>query len=345
MKKKKLTQFSLNEPAILAIKKAASEELTQSEIMTRAACPRKWFYRYALMLNRRSGPNYHFVYGSLLHAALAMLYKSGHYGETYKEHFIEVPKIELSSDIVLTPNDRLELQVIREKVQIAFNAYRIHYYKTDQHMRVRRVEETYETKFQGKKLVGRIDMVAHPNNRNGVFIWDFKTAGRFDAMLLDAWSFRFQFLYYCWLFWRCTGERPTGTMVNGLAKVQLRPKIANRKTKEKETVEEYLLRVKNEMQGNREKYFYRQRMPLAKGLLERFENEMLGPHLDAFVNLSNDLCTNSLAMAMNTGQCHVYNTYCEYLPLCRDGPLMLAEYTKRDIKHIELSETEDHETD
>ena len=283
----------------------------------------------------------------MLHAALAKLYKSSEHGYTYKERFVEVPKFPIPEGVILTPADREELEIIKAKVQIAFNAYRMHYYKADQRLLVRSVEEVLTTNFFGVTLEGRVDMAANPKGRDGLFIWDFKTAGRFDASMLDAWSFRFQFLYYCWLWWRCTGERPSGVMVNGLAKTLLRPKIVNRKTKQKESKEEYLARVKLDMQANREKFFYRQRMPLAKGMLERFEKEMLVPHINSFKMLGSipsdtnvqtlqEAIINSLAMSMNTSQCHMYNSFCEFLPLCKDGHVMIGEYRKRAVKHAEL---------
>lgn len=341
--------FRLNKPAIFEA--VNNNALTQTEMMTRASCPRKWYYRYVLRLDRIKGINYHFVYGELMHLALAKLYNSGHYGSTYKEHFIAVPKIEVPDTTILSPDDLDELGLIHNKVQIAFNSYRMHYYRTDVNMRVRKVENVFETTYRGFRLQGKIDMVAHPSSRDGVFIWDWKTSGRFDPMMLDAWTFRFQFLFYCWLYWRCTGERPSGTMVNGLAKSMLRPKLTNRKLKLKETPEEFIKRVREDMIANREKYFYRQRMPLTTNQLERFQKEMLDPHIDSFgllatnaIDQREDLVYSklkALAGAMNTGQCHMYGSFCEYLALCKDGHIMLGEYERRVSKHTEMKEEEE----
>jgi hypothetical protein len=321
------------------ISKAASEVVTQSEMMLRAACPRKWLYRYALKLERRSGVNYHFVYGDIIHQALATLYKSKWYGTSYKVHPIAVPYPKISEDIILTPEDREELVLIHRKAQITFNAYRLHYAEADKDLRILNVEDTFELDWKGVKLQGKLDMVAHPKLGDGIFIWDFKTAGRFDAKILDAWSFRFQFLFYCWLYWRVTGNLPTGTMVCGIAKTQLRPKIIDKKTEAKEAPEQYLKRVQEDMFENRSRMFYRQRMPLVDRMLLRFEKEMLQPHLDAFKHIQKKgPATVPLTMAMNTGQCHMYNSFCEYLPLCKDGELMLGEYITRKDKHAELTD-------
>lgn len=345
--------FTLNDAGEAAIRKAVKNTITQSEIMTRAACPRKWFYRYALKLDRLGAPNYHLIYGTMIHAALAKLYTEGHYGETPKEYPIEIPDITIQKGTVLTPQDRAEISLVKAKAQILFDAYRWHYYKIDSHLRVTAVEETLATQWGDLRLEGRLDMAAYPSGQRSVYIWDWKTAGRFDASMLDAWSFRFQFLYYAWLYWKTTGRKPAGIIANGLAKSRLRPKIADKKLKTKETLEEYLKRVKDNVRDNREKFFYRQRMPFIDGMLEKFENEILAPHLASFILLgklpnNTTVMTNQelaiasgLAMAMNTGHCHVYNSFCEYLPLCKDGPLMLGEYNVRDVKHAELeTETE-----
>lgn len=323
-----------------AIKKAVKDIVTQSEIMTRAACPRKWYYRYALRLDKIGVINYHLIYGDLMHRALANYYENDLYLHHPKEYPIAVPSFEIPENMLLAPGTREEIELVRAKVQIAFDAYRWHYYGEDAAMEVISTEENYVFRYRGINLQGRIDLVASPKPRDMEFIWDFKTAGRFDATMLDAWSFRFQFLFYCWLYWKCTGRRPGGTMANGLAKSQLKPSIVNKKTKELESKEAYLHRIKDHFQANRPKYFYRQRMPLGKDMLERFENEMLDPHIDAFKMLeaAPDMMP-TLSMAMNTGHCHVYNSFCEFLPLCKDGPMMLPEYQQREAKHVELEET------
>jgi hypothetical protein len=318
--------------------------ITQSEIMTRAACPRKWYYRYALMLDRRGVPNYHIIYGSLMHGALARLYGEGLYVYHPRGHPIEVPQMVFPKEMLLAPGVREEIEFVRAKVQIAFNAYRWHYHGEDCAMKVVSTETDYEVVWRGMKLTGRIDLVAHPKLKDGIFIWDFKTAGRFDAQMLDAWSFRFQFLFYCWLYWRATGIRPMGTMANGLLKTQLKISQVNKKTKEKESREAYLARVKDDFWAQRPKFFYRQRMPLQTGMLERFEKEMLDPHINMFRHMRSSkvnpsLC-EALSMSMNTGHCHIYGSFCEFLPLCKDGPLMLAEYDTREVKHEELLPTE-----
>jgi PD-(D/E)XK nuclease superfamily len=310
-------------------------------------CPRKWYYRYVLRLQRKAYLNPHLVYGMLVHFWLEWLYRNQHQGTTENDIASEVPAVDLSPYILDTAA-REEIELMIHKAWIAFKAYRLHYRQLDSHLFIISNEETYTVTFRGFTLSGKIDMIARPNIRDGIFIWDFKTAGRLDATILDAWSFRFQFLFYCWLYWRATGKKPDGTIVNGLVKCQLRPKLLDRKEKTRESREQYLERVTYDMRTNREKYFYRQRMPLGTGQLEWFESEVLIPNLQPFSQMRRwlkldpprEFDLTSVALSMNTGQCHMYNSICEYLPLCKDGPMMLNQYFRQEVKHPELDELE-----
>jgi PD-(D/E)XK nuclease superfamily len=340
--KKKTTGlvFSLDNSTCLAVKTSLEQGLTQSEIMLRSTCPRKWFYRYVLQVERKGYIDPNLIYGSLMHFWLEWLYKNGLQATTEEENPSSVPPVDLSEHI-LDIRVREEVELAVQKAWIAFKAYRWHYKALDSHLHVIANEQTYEVEFRGFKLTGKVDMIARPNIRDGVFIWDFKTTGQLNATLLDAWSFRFQFLYYCWLYWRATGKKPDGTLVNGLVKTLLRPKKT--KSGKVESREGYLNRVAYDMQARRERYFYRQRMPLAKGQLEWFEKEMLIPNLTPFWQMARWLPKQrmgdlaSVVLAMNTNQCHMYNSICEYLPLCKDGKLQLGEYFGRDVKHPELA--------
>lgn len=334
----------LDNEAIDNIREAVGSALTQGEMMLRASCARKWYYRYALRLDKRGFLDFNLVYGSLMHKLLETLYK----GKAYAFPPDEVP-INISEEIMrqlteedylFKPNDYAELKLTKAKVQIAFDAYRRNYYQLDAKLMIKGVETTIDIEFHGLRLVGKLDMVAKPNAHDGIFIWDYKTAGHLDAMSLDAWTFRFQFLFYCWLYWKATGIKPTGTMVCGLVKSALRPKQTDRKTKQIETSEEYLFRIKGDMSANREKYFYRQRIPMVNGALERFEKEVLMPHLNAFAVLGQEFINadiiNALALSMNTNQCHMYKSYCEYLSLCKDGQMAMGEFDRREAKHPEI---------
>src|SRR5258705_977560 len=229
--------------------------------------------------------------------------------------------------------------MLRKIARVTFRNYRIHYADLDSEMRVRSVEEMFTCDYKGITLAGKIDLVAHPSMRDGLFIWDYKTTGMLNLAVLDAWSFRFQFLFYCWLYWKAKGEKPDGNYINGILKTLLRPK-------KEEKLEEYLDRINYDMTINREKYFYRVRMPLATGMLERFEVEMLDPHISTFVlmqkigvDYTDANVLAAVCMAMNTDECHKYNSFCEFLPLCKDGKMNLPEYDVREHKHEELADS------
>jgi len=332
----KNNSFRLDERTREKIRVAVTEApVTQSEIMCRAACPRKWFYRYVLQLQKRGVYNWHFLYGDLLHKMLAALYLNRQQGTTGKQYPIRTPEIEFPDGAMLTPEDREQARMLRSIARITFKNYRDYYQTMDSGMAVKAVEKAFSCVYKGVLLVGKIDLVARPSMRDGIFIWDYKTTGMFNQYILDAWSFRFQFLFYSWLYWKVTGEKPDGNYVNGILKTLLR-------LKKGETEEAYLDRINFDMIGNREKYFYRVRMPLGTGALERFQEEILDPHIDAICLMQQqgvDINTNVLAavtMAMNTDECHKYSSFCEFLPLCKDGRMMLPEYDIREQKHAEL---------
>jgi hypothetical protein len=290
----------LDNTAIDNIRVAVSTAITQSEIMLRASCARKWYYRYVLRLGKRGLFDHNFVYGTLMHLLLETLYSSSLYTYTVEEKPLKVTNkmmVKAVEGAVLTPKDHIELALIKDKVQIAFDTYRRYYYKLDSRLIVKGVEEIFAVKFMGLNLKAKIDMVAQPNRQDGIFIWDWKTAGKLDALALDAWTFRFQFLFYCWIYWKATGKKPLGTMINGLTKSALRPRMADRKTKTMETREAYLFRIKGTMTQRREDYFYRQRLPLGTNALERFEKEILLPHVNAFQMMGEEFISPEIISA------------------------------------------------
>jgi PD-(D/E)XK nuclease superfamily len=331
--------------AARSIRSAALETITQSEIMLRASCPRKWFYRYALKLKKRGIVDQNFIYGTIMHRLLEELYSSPL--EAYAAPPEAIPLAmtdammeEITDDMVLSPAAFDEIDLTKRKVQIAFDSYRRHYYQKDAKLVIKYVERVIRLEWEGLQLAAKVDMIAKPKHQDGVFIWDYKTAGQLSAMALDAWTFRFQFLFYCWIYWKVYKFRPAGLMICGIKKSLLRP----RKTKTGvENREEYLDRIRLDMINNREKFFFRQRIPLGTGALERFETEMLLPHVRAF-NLMQEKgplkktssAISALAMLQNTNQCHIYGSYCEYLPLCKDGFVAISEYDEQDAKHLEL---------
>lgn len=338
------TGFEITPEFVAAIRGALGKVVTQSEIMTRANCPRKWFYRYALSLKHRGTFNWHFLYGDLLHKMLADFYTNKK--ARLASAKVEPSKIEFPDDVLPTQLDREEAELLEKVAGITFSNYCLYYEKMDARMRVRSVERVYKVKYKGLQLEGRIDLVAHPSDEDGMFVYDYKTTGSFNPGMLDAWSFRFQFLFYSWLVWRATGRKPDGNYVNGILKTLLRPKQIDRKTKEIESPKEFLSRVDYDMQVNRERYFYRVRMPLAEGMLERFQKDILDPHISNFVMLTKATSDtrrvplkkiiSAIGMAMNTDECHKYNSFCEFLSLCKDGQMMLPEYITREVKHEEL---------
>jgi len=227
-----------------------------------------------------------------------------------------------------------------KKVQIAFEAYCDYYQEADSKMVILATEQEPEVFFEGLKFSGKIDLVSRPNGpHDGIFLWDYKTSFRLTPLIVDSWTFRFQFLFYAWLWWKLTGKKPDGIMVQGLLKPQMR-------IKKKEMMSAFLDRIREAMtnEETRAEYFYRERMPLGADTLERFEAETLRPHIEAFQRLrTGGPNFQALAMQQNTNQCHIYGSVCEFLRLCKDGWASINEFGARKKKHSELSGNGDDE--
>jgi hypothetical protein len=176
---------------------------------------------------------------------------------------------------------------------------------------------------------------------------DHKTTYQFDPSIFDGWSFRFQFLFYAWLWWKVKGRYPAGVYVNAIRKPAER-----RSTKKQETVERFVERIHQNIILEPQNYFKRERMPFDQGTLERFEIYTLNPIITQFEIISGiskcsideyedmDLwnTADSLLLAMNTDHCHQYNRACEFLDLCANNLKdHAAEYIDMKCKHAELN--------
>src|SRR4029077_2298107 len=126
--------ITLDNEAIDNIREAIKEPITQGEMMLRAGCARKWYYRYALRLERRGFLDWNLVYGSLMHQCLEELYRSKGYTYPLQDLDIQITDdmmAEATNGAMLTPKGLDEAELIRKKVQIHFDAYRMHYYRLD----------------------------------------------------------------------------------------------------------------------------------------------------------------------------------------------------------------------
>lgn len=211
-------------------------------------------------------------------------------------------------------------------------------------MKILQTEKELEYEYRGFRLRAKIDLVIRPAAKDGVFVLDHKTCSSFDKGLFAGWSFRFQFLFYAWMYWKVTGRYPNGMYVNALKKPQER-----RSVKKQETIDAFLTRVKSNMELEPDEYFKRERMPFDLDTLPRFEKYTLDPIITQYVQMyavSNmterpdfmeQYMIDSLFLSMNTDHCWNYSRPCEFLDLCQNNfNDFSSEYVISEDKHPEL---------
>jgi hypothetical protein len=149
------------------------------------------------------------------------------------------------------------------------------------------------------------------------------------------------------MYWKMTKEVPAGMYVNALKKPAERRSVAKA-----ETIPAFLKRIEQNIIVDPDKYFLRERLPVDKKALLRFQENTLDPvltqmglikrgvanRLDGERTSGIELATvYSLIMAGNTDYCQIYNTPCEFLPLCENNFQDYAsEYIVTTTKHPEL---------
>ena len=321
------------------LKRSLDEGLTQSEIMTRMNCPRKWFYRYVWQKKKQGSFSWPLLFGDAVHKMLEAYYRG-------RDVNAEVPEFRFEEDVILRPDQTEEHMYWRALAHVLVEAHNRYWFKFDNQMEILANEEEIHYNYEGFNLKGKIDMCIRPSTKDGVFPLDHKTTYQFDSHIFDGWSFRFQFLFYAWLWWKVKKRYPAGIYVNAIRKPAER-----RSVKKQETVEEFIKRIEQNIVLEPEKYFKRERLPFGPGTLERFEEYTLNPIINQFGMVDGiTKCTeadfrdedlartvDSLLLAINTDHCHQYNRSCEFLDLCANNLQdHAAEYIDMKQKHPEL---------
>lgn len=331
----------LDYSAVEQLRNSLTEGLTQSEIMTRMNCPRKWFFRYVLQKKKQGSFSWALLFGDAIHKMLERYYRGA-------DVEAEVPEFRFEDDVILRPDQTEEHEYWKQLAHVIVKEHNRYWFPFDDQMEILANEEEISYNYEGFNLRGKIDMCIRPSPHDGIFPMDHKTTYQFDSHIFDGWSFRFQFLFYSWLWWKVKGRYPAGVYVNAIRKPAERRSI-----KKQETVEAFVERIHQNIIMDPQNYFKRERLPFDAGTLERFEIYTLNPIINQFKVLSRFskydsdymayrpvLCStlDSLLLAMNTDHCHQYNRSCEFLDLCANNLAdHAAEYIDMKHKHPELS--------
>jgi len=298
---------------------------TQSEIVTMDNCPEKWYRGYNSMLRKRGTFQWYNVYGSAVHASLESFY-------TRLDGTYELATLQIPADCFLTAADETKLRYYTELLRVQMERYAIYWADDFTDYDIQANEQIITVEHQGLILTGKLDLIWAKDDKFGPA--DHKTSGLFTPEIFAGWNFRFQFMFYAWLWWQFTGEKPNCIWWNGIKKPML-------KQGKNESFESFMVRISGDMRMEPDKYLKRQDMPLEDGMLEHFEARILQPKLDK-LKLLTDATTSgiiieSLARNMNTSECVRFGKTCEFIELCKHG--IAAEghgYITRETKHEEL---------
>lgn len=308
-----------------------AEGFTQSEITLYDRCAYKWNLRYN---NGVYSPNKFEVYNSFGHAFhqfCAAFYRG--------EDEIDCPQIVIPEEVVVTTEVEDEQHYWQSVLEASCQAY-LHHYKADHKFYEvqdgecieRHVEHTIKLRGHKIRLRGVIDMLALFERRPA--ITDHKALSMINAVTVEGWDIKFQFMFYLWLARKALDYKATRFITNGFQKPTLRQK-------KDETKDQFVQRVGQTILQEPSRFFYREHMALEKGMLEHFEQATLMPKLHRIArmmdsNLDADL-VDILFHNKNTEACHAYNKRCEFLGICKYGiENELPNYALHEHKHQEI---------
>ena len=305
------------------------KEVTQSEISLWDDCPEKWYRAYAQQLELKNAkPSWSLIYGTAVHQVIDDWWQ----GKTIDFANLQ---LDIPTNCILDADDEAEKQYYTALLRIQMARYTTYYQDDKKDLKIISNEQILSLPYEGFILKGKIDRVW--KDKKKVVLCDTKTAGRISMETYEGWHFKFQFMFYVWLLFKCTGQKVDELIVDAVVKPALR-------RKQNESVQDLHGRILSDMIQEPKKYFQRVPLTIYKGTLERFEEEILRPKINRLKLLTSNTdsaIVDVLTRNKNTNNCHKYGTTCSFLPLCVHGPgAEMFRYVKRDIKHVELSDSE-----
>jgi hypothetical protein len=318
---------------------AFEEGCTQSEMTTLDNCATLWFWKYGLMLRKKVGFSWPLVYGSAMHDVWEQMYATQGKRWSIPDLGDYIPK-----GTSLTLQQQADRAYWQGVLEIQAECYAIKYkddfiaFKTDKVELI--VDITIMFEGVPIRLKGMVDLTVC-NVASGGRMWmlDHKTTRDLQLSTVMGWDFRFQFMFYLYILYKWEEQngqenKYAGYYINAMKK----PTI---KVRQKDTLQDFFERLRNEMLMEPEKYFYRQQLLMNKQSLDYFEQNILGPKLRRIQLLTNPQISDSIKLSIvtnpNTDHCQRYWKPCEFLPLCNHGwGLEGFQYEKRPVKHEEL---------
>lgn len=313
-------------PPPLLNRSTISEGFTQSEI-SGMGCMQRWNYSYNQLLHKPGVIKFALMVGTGFHSAMEQFYATG--GDRYNVATLQFDPMDIPSvaDIAM-------LDYWNHVLPVMVQAYAI-YYKTDFiKWKIHSFEREVDITYRGLRFRGKIDLTL--NDGDGNWPLDHKTTSQLSKNVIAGWDFRFQFMFYIWLLSKIEPDfKIKGYYVNAVKKPELR-------VKKFESVPEFAQRVREDMIMEPDKYFYRERFIITKGMLQHFEDVVVNPKIDIlqFVidNPAHPLA-RSLIENKNTDECQKWGGQpCEFIDLCQHGDKMKFLYKQKEQKHLELED-------
>lgn len=328
MKKQTRTELS-----VIVHPETISEGFSQSESQMLDNCAEKWYLYYNERLSRRNQFSWALLYGTWMHSFIEEFNST-----RGKRWTAEAP---MPRNIILTHEQNAQYEFWSKLLEIQASIYASRYKQdaTFYEPVSDGVEKQADIMFDGVRLRGKLDLFAYVPKHKGYFMVDNKTTSRLDKTTLMGWDFRFQFMFYCWLAWKCWPKFPIkGFYTNAIRKPQLKQGV-------NETTPAFLQRIRSDMLVRDEFYFYREPLLLVDNALQHFEDNILHPKILRFKAIMNPDVPIELKIPLmrnkNTDHCTAYSRACQYLPICQHSlEVEKHQFYRRENKHEELDEVE-----
>ena len=304
------------------MKNLTAQPFSQSEIVMWDECPTKWYNKYVLLLEKVGEYQLSLLIGTAWHTMIENWYRS-------KGKALEAPELEYPEDVIITQEMEKEQEMWHEILEAMIQAYAYHFEKDLTLFKPDTFEETATVTIEIDKveiqLTGKIDMTG--KFRNKIAQWDHKTTSQLTPQIVDAWEYKFQFMFYAWLK-KQAGLKVEEFIVNAVRKPQLRQNKG-------EHIHTFAGRVKHAMLAEPDKYFYRQHLPTTDFAFQNFEESVLMPKLQRIASLQkNPKLASFIALNRNTEACNHFGQVCPFYDKCFHGET--KQYRTREIKHVEL---------
>lgn len=301
-------------------------EITQSELVSLADCPKKWDFKYNRLL-RPKQKSVKLVLGSAIHEGIESFYtQRGDPVDVVRQYCQKV--FDDADQRGLLIDD--EYQITLQKSEAIMKAY-LKRYKNDLDIyKVLEVEKTFRVHLVDDiYLNGKIDRRMQDRRSNVIYPTESKTAASWDEdvnrLMLD-----FQVSVYSWVESKLYDLDSVMFLYDVIRKPALR-------IKKNEDLEIFLNRIETSLLEEADTYFFRTKVSRSRNEINRTYDELV-------------IRARDLVRRRQTGE--VYRNpsdacfwKCDHRALCLEDTIDMEQalYVKMDVPHQELRETNERQ--